>query len=119
DTAIGDHLHLGALERCHDVSNRRHLRHADTGHNAGGTDGTGPNAYLDGVGTGISQVLGRCGSGDVAADHRDVRIQPLDPTHLIDHSPGVTVGRVHDDDVHTGFDDGSHPLFGVSTRADS
>ena len=44
------------------------LRHADAGDDAGGADGAGTDADLDGVGAGVDEVAGAFGGGDVAGD---------------------------------------------------
>ena len=48
-----------------------HLGHADTGDDAGGADGAGADADLDGVGTGVDERLRARAGGDVAADDVD------------------------------------------------
>ena len=45
-----------------------YLRHADTGHDPGGADGTWADTDLDGISTGLDQRFGRISRGNVAGD---------------------------------------------------
>jgi len=86
DAAVSDHRHAGALERLRHIGNRRNLRYADTGHDAGRADRARTDADLDRICAMLYQCLGGGCSSDVAADHFDVRITGLDPLDAIQHA---------------------------------
>ena len=54
------------------------LRHARAGDHAGGADGAGADADLDGVGAGVDQGHGAVVGGDVAGEQVDVGKALLD-----------------------------------------
>ena len=88
-----------------------------TGHDAGGADGAGPDADLDGVGSGLDEVLGGGGGGDVAGHELEVGVGLLDVGDHVEHAARVAVGGVHDDDVHLGLDQGGHAVEGAGADA--
>ena len=118
DAAVGDHRYVGALEGLGNIGNRCHLRHADTGDDAGGADGTGTDTDLHGISPCSCEIYRSSSGGDVATDHGDMRIVSLDAAHLIDHELRMAVGSIDDDHVNTRLDDGSDAGRSVGTGAD-
>ena len=61
----------------------------------------------------------RCiGRGNVAADDLYVWVVFLDPLHAIQHALRMTMRRIDDDHVHTGFGQQLNALFRTGTHAD-
>ena len=77
----------------------RQLRHAGAADDAGGADGTGADADLDGVGTGRGQRLDALLGDDVAGDDGQRRPRRLDPLDGLDDAGRVAVGGVDRDGV--------------------
>ena len=113
DTAIGDQRHAGAFERRSHVGHGSDLWHAHAGHDARGADGTWPDAHLDAVRTGIDQSLGSLGVTMLPPITCNLRVLLLDRT-TVEHALGVTVGGVHDEEIHAGFDQRPHPLICIA-----
>src|SRR5690606_8827968 len=63
--------------------------------NTCGADRAWADTDLDAVGTGFNQRQRRFASGDVAADHLDLREVLLHPAHALDNALGMAVGSVH------------------------
>ncbi len=112
NTAVRDQRHAGAFQCGSHVGNGRNLRYANAGNDTGSTDGARANAHLDGICAGLSQRLGGSASGDVAADHLNVREVLLDPADAVDHALGVAVCGINDDHINTG----SRQRFNASRR---
>jgi hypothetical protein len=117
DAAVGDQRHAAALER--------------PGHAVdGGICGTPTpatmrvvqmraraDADLHRIGAGFHQrQRGRAG-GDVAADHVDLRVVPLDPAHAIDDAGTVAVRGVDHQHVDAGLHQQLDPLLGALAHA--
>ena len=89
------------MRRLGTLRHRCELRHADTGHNAGGADRPGTDPDLYDVGSRIDAGLRGCGSGDVPHNQRDVWIARADLLRRPKDAHRVTVSRVNHQDVHT------------------
>ena len=96
----------------------RDLRNADAGDDAGRADRARADADLDGVGAGVNERACGGGRGDVAADHLQVGVVLLHPSHAVKHALAVAVGGVDDDDVHARFNEKLKALFGALAHAD-
>ncbi|MDQ0745217.1 hypothetical protein QFZ62_002525 [Clavibacter sp. B3I6] len=97
-----------------------HLRDADAGDDARGADGSGSDAHLDGVRSGVDERLRARAGRDVAADHVDVRrgrvaLQAADD---VEHALAVAVGGVDHEHVHACLDERERALPGVAEEAD-
>ena len=118
DAAVSDAaaVHLaGSAAAVHDGG---HLRHAHTGHDAGGADGAGANAHLDGVGTGFEHGAGTFVGGHVTCHQLAVGVRGLDLADGLEHVQGMTVGGVQDEHVHTGPDELLGAFVAVAADAD-
>ena len=113
DTTIGNQRHAGAGQRGGDIGHGADLRYADAGDDTSGADGTRADADLDAVSAGFGEGLGGFASGDVAADHLDVREVLLDPAHAVDHAFGVAVGSVDDDHIDASGNQRCHAIAGI------
>src|SRR5690606_39556466 len=85
---------------------------------ARGADRPRADADLDAVSPGVDQRTRGIGSGDVAADHLDLREALLDPAHAVEHTLRMTVGGVDDDHVHPGFGQQLGTFLGAGADAD-
>jgi len=106
DAAVGDNRDVGPFCGAGRRPDGGHLRHADTGDDAGGADGTGADADLDRVDAGVYEFPGAVFRRDVAGDDVDqvavVAFVAFDRVHRV---LAVTVGGVDDEDVDTGLDE--------------
>src|SRR5690606_39581497 len=73
------------------------------------------------VRTGVGQCQCSFCRGDVATDHLHLREIFLHPTNPVDHSLGVTMGRIHNDHVNAFGNQSLNPRLGdrKSTRLNS
>ena len=117
DAAVGDQWNAAAAQRRRDIVDGRDLGHADSGDDPGGADRTGADADLHSVRACFRQRQRGGAGGDVAADHLNLRVVFLDPTHPLDHAFAVAVRRVHDNGVDTGLHQCLHPFFRALTHA--
>jgi len=101
------------------VADGGNLRHSDTGDDAGGTDGTGADADLDRINTGLYQSFGSLGSSNVAGNDLQSGIICLGSSDSIDYPLRVAVGRIDDDSIDTGLDQRLDSGIHVSRRTDS
>ena len=69
------------------------LRDADSGHDAGGADGAGALADLDGVRSAVCQVFDAGRAGDVARDDREIGKHFTDESDHVADSGGMAVGH--------------------------
>ena len=118
DAAIGDHRNigrLGGLDGCHDGCQ---LRHAYTGHDAGGADRAWTDTDLDGIRTGINQCLGAAGGGDIAGHDTNGVRHGLDLGHRIENALRMAMCGIDDDQIDAGIDQPLGPLDTVITNAD-
>src|SRR5690554_2460283 len=114
--AVSDQRNIVGLEGLRHAGNGADLRHANTRYHTGGTDGAGTDTHFHAVGAGFGQCLGGGASGDVAADHLNLREVLLDPLHAVDYTLGVAVSGIHDDDINAGFGQRRHPVRGFRPR---
>ena len=119
NAAIGNQRHTRALQGHGDVVNGSDLGHAHTGHDAGGANRAGANAYLHTVRTRLDQGQGGSAGGDIAAHHINMRVIFFHPANPLDHAVAVTVSGVHHDGVHTGFDQSRDALLGARANTHS
>ncbi len=94
------------------------MGHANTGYDAGSTDGARADTHLDRIDASRNQRQGASGSGHVATDDLQLRIGIAGRLDAIQHALGMAVGRVNQQHVHTGFHQGGDALFITSTGAD-
>src|SRR5205085_1061102 len=118
DAAVRDEGHAAAGERRGDVVDGGDLRHADARDDAGRADGSGTDADLHRVGADFHQRARGATRGDVAADHVDVGIVLLHPTHALDHALAVAVRRVDDDRIDAGLHQRLDAFLGAFAHAD-
>ena len=117
DTAVGDQRHVRVLERCGDVGHRGDLRHADAGHDAGGTDRAGTDTDLDRIGARIDERARGFRRGDVAGDHLAVAPPGLDPLNRLDDALRVPVRGVDHHQVHARITQRGDAVERVGRRA--
>ena len=117
DAAVGNQRHAGALERFGHVVNRRQLRHAHAGHDAGGANRARADAHFHRVCPGRHQIACRLCGGDVAADNLHLREVCLHPTHPIQNTLAVAVCGIHHNHVHPGSHQSGHAFVGFRTHA--
>src|SRR5690606_6431240 len=110
--------HARAFERGRDLGDRRDLRHADARDDARRADRAGADADLDRIGACFDERARRLARHDVARDHLQRRIRPLDLADPLEHTTRVPVRGVDDDDVDAGLDQQRDALVGVVARAD-
>ena len=119
-TAIGDHRDAGGLARQRGFVDRGDLGYATSGHDAGRADRARTEADLDRVGACVDECLRTLAGRDVAADDLHVLggwvgLEPLDD---LEQHADVSVGRVGDEHVDTGLDEGRGALPGIAEVAD-
>ena len=97
------------------------LRHANTGHHAGGADGAWADTDLDGVNTGVDHGLSALTGGYVTADDVNAleRGIGLQATNHVESQLGLTVGGVDHEHVHAGFHQSGSTVVGVAQEADA
>ncbi len=115
NATIGNQWHTGTFQRFGHIRDRADLRHTDTGDDAGGANRPRTDADFHPIGTRCHQISGRIGSGDVAADHLQIRVVLFHPTDPIQHPLGVTVGGIHHHHVHTRRRQRMNSLVGIGT----
>ena len=109
--AVGDERDARTLEGRGHAEDGRDLRHAHAGHDTGGTDGARTNAHLDRIHPRLNQGLGAVGGSHITAYDLGVGVMGFDPLHHVQHTLGMTMGRIHHQHIHAGFDQGRYPVF--------
>ena len=94
------------------------LGHARAGDHAGGADGAGADANLDGVGAGVDEGHGSVVGGDVAGHEIDVGEAFFDLSDRFEHARGVAVGGVDGEHVDPHGDEFRGTLEEVAGSAD-
>ena len=103
DAAVGDDGDVALARLADGIDQRRQLRHADAGDDAGGADRARPDADLDGIGARVDQGARPLGRGDIAGDDLADVAEALDRGDGGDHALGMAMGGVDDDDVDLGL----------------
>jgi len=119
DSAVGNNRHTIAFRDPGAVADRRNLRHADTGNNAGRTDGARTDPHLDGIGTRLDQRFGSFGSGNIAGNDLKPGEIGLGRGNRFDYPLGVAVGGIDHYYIHTGFYQSLNTFFHVRSRTHS
>ena len=116
--AVSDQWHAAIRQSICHILDGRYLRNANTRHHARSADGAWTDADLDTIRTVIHQGFGSRSRSDVAADYLDLRIILLDPLYAAQHALRVTMGGIHHQHIHAGFDQQCHALFRPLAHAD-
>ena len=117
DATIGNQRHAGAFERFGHIVNRRQLRHAHAGHDAGGANRARADAHFHCVCPSSHQIACRLCGGNITADDLHLREVCLHPTHPIQNTLAVAVCGVHHNHVHPGSHQGGYAFVGFRTHA--
>ena len=115
DAPVGDHRD-SSFEGLRAFVDRCHLRDPHAAYDPGGTDGSGTDADLHGVGSGVSHREGALGGADVARDDVRVGVVLDEPADHLDDARRMPVRGVNDHNVHVLAGQGFHAL--VVARAD-
>ncbi len=106
---------MGAFRGIHD---RRQLRHADAGDDAGGADRARADADFDRIGALVDQRLGAIGRRDIPGHDLAIVGEPLHRTHGGEHAFGMPVRGVDHQDIDAGFEQGLGAAQAVLADAD-
>ena len=117
DAAVGNQRHAGAFERLGHVVNRRQLRHAHAGHDAGGANRARADAHFHRVCPGSHQIVCRLCGGNIAADDLHLREVCLHPFHTVEYALTVAMRGVHHNHVHPGSHQGGYAFVGFRAHA--
>ena len=118
DAAVGDDGHSVLRRHTGRIVHSGDLRHADTGHHTGGTDGAGADADLHAVRARLNEGAGTLCGGHVARDQLHVGIERLDAAHTLQDIMGMAVGGVQRQHVGPRFHQSGHPVQHVGGNAD-
>ena len=94
------------------------LGDADAGHDARRTDGTGADAHLDAVGSGVRQGFSRGTGSDVTTDDLEIGEGVLGLANAVEHAPAVAVRGIDGNDVHADVDERLDALEHIRRDAD-
>src|SRR5688500_798846 len=117
DAAVGDNRHVVARRRLGATTDRRDLRHADPGNDAGRADRTGSDADLDDVDARLNQRRRALISCDVAAGKIEIRIAPANLADDIEHIFRMAMRRVDGDEIDAGAHQTFDALFPIRPHA--
>ena len=121
DATVGDARHASGAAGLGGLVHGGELRHADTGHHAGGADGAWADANLDCVNTSVDHGLSALTGGYVTADDVNAleRGIGLQTANHVESQLGLTVGGVDHEHVHAGFHQSGSTVVGVAQEADA
>ena len=118
DAAVRDERHVGLGEASRHVGDRRDLRHADAGDDAGRADRARADADLDAVGAVIDQRLGAAAVATLPPITWVLGKLRLTHRTRFKHVLRVAVRGIHHDHVRAGLDHRRGALLGALAHPD-
>mmetsp|Transcript_1984 Transcript_1984/g.4358 ORF Transcript_1984/g.4358 Transcript_1984/m.4358 type:complete len:438 (-) Transcript_1984:449-1762(-) len=118
DAAVGQYGHAVPPREFGDVVHGRRLGASHGAHLLRGADGSDAHAHPQAVRARLDQVEGLQRRHDVAGDHLQFGMTRLEMLHYFDLEGGVSLRRVHDDDVHSRLHQRLGPFPILRSRAD-
>ena len=104
NATIRYYTNIGVLQRLDNIGYCRNLRNTNARYDTRGTDRTRTDTHFNCVSASLCQISSCIGSGNVAADYRNLWVFILYIFHLIQHELRVTVSCINNYYVDTRFD---------------